>query len=57
MIYQISLMFDTVSTINNRLREKSIISAIYNQYIGFGPIYRFWTDISWKYWACDIRTH
>ena len=36
-------MFDTISTINNRLREnstkKSVISVIYLRYIGFGPIY------------------
>ena len=42
-IYRISVMFDTMSAIDNRLREKSaktsVISAIYCRYIGFGPIY------------------
>ena len=37
-------MFNMISAIDNRLREKSakksVISVIYSQYIGFGPIYR-----------------
>ena len=37
-------MLDTISAIDNRLREKStkksVISGIYRRYIGFGPIYR-----------------
>ena len=33
-------MFDTISTIDNRLRGKLVISAIYRRYIGFRPIHR-----------------
>ena len=32
-------MFDMISTIDNRLREKLVISAIYRRYIGFGLMY------------------
>ena len=43
-IYRISVIFDMILAIDNRLMEKSakksVISAIYLQYIGFGPIYR-----------------
>ena len=45
ILADISVMFDTISAIDNRLREKSVISAIY----------RFWTDISWKYRVCGTR--
>ena len=43
-ICRISVMFDTISTIDNRLRgksrKKSVISTIYHRYISFGLIYR-----------------
>ena len=37
-------MSDTISTIDNRSREKSVISVIYRRYIGIGQIY--WRNFS-----------
>ena len=52
-MYQISVIFDTISIINNRLREKSVkkISNIGDKSL----IYRFWTYISWTYRVCGTR--
>ena len=46
-IYRISVMLDTISAIDNRLREKLVISVIY----------RFWIDISLKYRVCGTHAH
>ena len=42
-IYMISVMFDKISVMFDTISMMTDIS----------PIYRFWTDISWKYQVCD----
>ena len=42
-------MFNMISAIDNRLREKSIKKSV------ISTIYRFYIDISWKYRVCGTR--
>ena len=47
-------MSDTISTIDNRLRGKSVIVAIYRRYIGIGPIYQRNFDCGTHAWGRNL---
>ena len=47
-------MSDTISTIDNRLRGKSVIVAIYRRYIGIGQIYQQNFDCRTHVWGRNL---